>query len=311
LHFPRGAKDAQRTGTFSETGKMKHLTDEQLALHFYGEGAEDSAEVSQHLHECDSCRANLEQLEAVLGSVEMPVPERPENYEATVWHNLRGHLPERESKKKWWWMGAPQRWAAFGAVAALVIAAFFLGRVTNVQQPAPPTIAQAPQAPQTIEKTSEAQQPPEATTGRSTRRAVATKAGNKGSDRILLVALGDHLERSQMVLVELMNATPGESLDITSQRQLAQDLVSENRLYRQTAAREKDSSVTNLLDGLERVLVDIAHEPSKLTGPELENIKQRIEAQGIVFKVRVVGSQMKQRKQQHQTVSGKTNVQRG
>ena len=38
--------------------------------------------------------------------------------------------------------------------------------------------------------------------------------------------------------------------------------------------------------------MDIAHEPSKLTGPELASIKQRIEAQGIVFKVRVVGSQM-------------------
>lgn len=114
-----------------------------------------------------------------------------------------------------------------------------------------------------------------------------------------------------MVLVELMNATPGESLDISSQRQLAQDLVSENRLYRQTAAREKDRSVTNLLDELERALVDIAHEPTKLTGRELENIKQRIEAQGIVFKVRVVGLQMRKRKQQLQTVSGKTGVQRG
>lgn len=135
---------------------MRHLTDEQIALHFYGEGAAESAEVSQHLHECDSCRANLEQLEAVLGSVEMPVPERPEHYEATVWHNLRGHLPERESKKKWWWVGVPQRWTTLGAVVAVVIAAFFLGRLTQVQQPAPPKLVQNAQAPQ-IMKTPEAQ----------------------------------------------------------------------------------------------------------------------------------------------------------
>jgi hypothetical protein len=290
---------------------MKHLTDEQLALHYYGEGAEESAEFSQHLHECDSCRANLSHLEAVLGSVEMSVPERPANYEATVWHNLRGHLPERESKKKWWQIGAAQRWAAFGAVAALIIAAFYLGRVTQIQQ-GPPIIAQAPQAPQ-IRKTPEAQTPTEAPIGRSVGKPVTASSGNKvqGHDRILLVALGDHLERSQMVLVELMNATPGEPLDITSQRQVAEDLVTENRLYRQTAARAKDKSVTNLLDELERVLVDIAHEPSKLTGPELASVKQRIEAQGIVFKVRVVGSQMKKRNQQRQTESGKTNVQRG
>ena len=59
--------------------------------------------VSQHLHECDSVARIWTQLELVLGSVEMPVPERPANYEATVWHNLRGHLPENE-RKKWWWM---------------------------------------------------------------------------------------------------------------------------------------------------------------------------------------------------------------
>lgn len=291
---------------------MRHLTDEQLALHYYGEGAEDSAETEQHLHVCDSCRANLAQLEAVLGSVEMPVPERPENYEATVWHNLRGHLPEREAKKKWWRIGAPQRWASFGVVAALIIAAFYLGRMTNVQQPAPPAVVQNIPAPPPT-KTPEAEQPAVVASGRPTTKTVPASVVNKpqGHDRILLVALGDHLERSQMVLVELMNATPGESLDISSQRQAAEDLVSENRLYRQTAARANDKSVTNLLDELERVLVDIAHEPSKLTGPELASIKQRIEAQGIVFKVRVVGSQMKQRNQQRQTESGKTNVQRG
>jgi hypothetical protein len=311
LYFPRGAEDAQRVGTFGEVHTMKHLTDEQLALHYYGEGVEDSAVVSEHLHECEQCRTNLAQLGAVLGSVEIPVPERPENYEAIVWHNLLGYLPEAKAQTKWWQIGAAQRWVAFGAVAALIIAAFYLGRVTQVQQ-GPPIVAQAPQAPQ-IQKIPETQTPAEVPSGPAGTRPVATTAANKGQghDRILLVALGDHLERSQMVLVELMNATPGESLDISSQRQVAEDLVSENRLYRQTAARAKDKSVTNLLDELERVLVDIAHEPSKVTGPELANIKQRIEAQGIVFKVRVVGSQMNQRKQQRQTVSGKTNVQRG
>jgi hypothetical protein len=122
-----------------------------------------------------------------------------------------------------------------------------------------------------------------------------------------MVAVGDHLERSQMVLVELLNARPGESMDISSQQKLAEDLVSENRLYRQAAQRDRDASVANLLDELERVLVDIAHEPSKLSGPELASVKQRIEAQGIVFKVRVVGSQIRQHKQQHQAILGKSS----
>src|SRR3954469_2862080 len=265
---------------------MKHLTDEQLALHYYGDGAEESAAVSQHLHECEECRATLGQLEAVLGSVEMPVPERPENYGTTVWHNVRAHLPEPAPKSKWWHFGAAQRWVAFGAVSALLIAAFYLGRMTQTSvQPNPPQIAQNSPAPE-IQRTPEVSTKAEASATRSTTaKRVTNSTETKGHDRILLVALGDHLERSQMVLVELMNATPGETLDISSQKQLAGDLVSENRLYRQAAARSKEPAVASLLDELERVLVGIAHEPSKVSGPELENIKQRIEAQGIVFKV--------------------------
>ena len=46
---------------------------------------------------------------------------------------------------------------------------------------------------------------------------------------------------------------------------------------------------------LERVLVEIAHSPSKATSPELEKIRQRIEAEGILFKVRVVESRLRDR----------------
>jgi hypothetical protein len=286
---------------------MMHLTDEQLALHFYGDN--DDRKVAEHLGECDTCRAEMDRIALVLNSVEIPVPERGEEYGAQVWHNLRGHLPEHEGKASWWRSPLTLRWAALGAVAALIVTAFFLGRVT--QQPKDQTVAQGPAQVQPIEPTPKAQEAQEETPQPRTQNAsVEKRSGNpalrQGRDRILLVAVGDHLERSQMILVELMNATPGESLDISQQQKIAEDLVSENRLYRQAAKRDKDASVATLLDELERVLVDIAHEPSKLSGPELESVKQRIEAQGIVFKVRVVGSQIQQRKQQPRPTLGKS-----
>ena len=56
-------------------------------------------------------------------------------------------------------------------------------------------------------------------------------------ERILLVAVGNHLERSQMILVELANAPTDVPLDVSAERASADVLVSANRLYRQTALR--------------------------------------------------------------------------
>lgn len=284
---------------------MTHLSDEQLAHHYY---ENHDREIVEHLQSCESCGARMQALNAVLGSIEMPVPERGEDYGATVWHNLKGHLPEREVRKHWWQLIQVQRWAAVGIVAALMIAAFLVGRGSQHSSPAQvavsPTAAQP--APTTTNPESPEHQVPANPAVRST-NVNSPVQKSSGRDRILMVAVGDHLERSQMVLVELLNARPGESMDISSQQKLAEDLVSENRLYRQAAQRDRDASVANLLDELERVLVDIAHEPSKLSGPELASVKQRIEAQGIVFKVRVVGSQIRQHKQQHQAILGKSS----
>ena len=289
---------------------MTHLSEEQLVQHYYDDG---EREIAEHLQSCEACGARMQKLKAVMGSIEIPVPERDENYGATVWHNLKGHLPEREVRKPWWQFVHVQRWAAAGLVAALMIAAFFVGRVSQQKSTSQVAVAPSPEqtAPTAVNPEVPEQQVPTNPAVRSTN--VPTPVRNTppvqrtgGRDRILMVAVGDHLERSQMVLVELMNAQPGESMDISSQRKLAEDLVSENRLYRQAAQRDRDASVASLLDELERVLVDIAHEPSKISGPELASVKQRIEAQGIVFKVRVVGSQIRQQ-QKHRTTLGKSS----
>ena len=73
----------------------------------------------------------------------------------------------------------------------------------------------------------------------------------------------------------------------------AGDLVTETRLYRQTATRTGDTRIASVLDELERVLVDITHAPSKISPQELGNLRQRLEADGILFKIRVLGSNVR------------------
>lgn len=239
---------------------MNHLTEEQFVLYYYGEG-DDAPAARRHLDTCETCRAEYGALQRVLNVVDAaPVPERPADYGAAVWSRLQPSIPGR--RPFWTPMLWPARhWAVAMSMAALIIGAFLAGRYyPKAQQPAQTASAPA-----------------------------------KVRERILLVAVGDHLERSQMVLVELMNARPGQALDISSERQRADDLVAENRLYRQTAARTGDENVAGLLGELEPVLLEIARGPSELNPEQLENLRRRIEAAGLLFKVRVVGSTVRRR----------------
>jgi hypothetical protein len=114
--------------------------------------------------------------------------------------------------------------------------------------------------------------------------------------RVLLMAISDHLERSQVVLTELVHAD-AETADISYERERARDLVNENRLLRESAADMDDSVDAGLLDELERVLLDVANSPSTLQQHDLQAIQQRIESEGLLFKVRVTGTNAREKGQ--------------
>jgi hypothetical protein len=176
-----------------------------------------------------------------------------------VWWRLRPKLRPRAS--------ALRRLYPFAAIAASLVLAFVLGRVTRERE-----------------------------------LRIAQPINEPARERILLVAVSEHLERSQMVLVELQNAGgSADSVDISAERQWAEELVPANRLYRQAALRAGEPGVASVLDELERVLVEIAMSPDRLATPGLEQIKQRIESQGLLFKVRVIGSQVREREQPRDT----------
>jgi hypothetical protein len=240
---------------------MNHLTEEQLILHYYGEEG-DALPVEVHLDECDSCRSLYGSLQRVLNVVDsMPVPERGEEYGAEVWRRIESRIPHR---RRFGFGLMPWRWAAVaGACAALMIAAFVAGRFYD--------------------------RAPAIETGEM---ASATEEPNL-SERVLLVAVDDYLERSQMVLIELANANPKRSLDISSEQERAAELVSESRLYRHTAQSVGHTAVTGVLEDLDRVLLEIAHAPSRLSPEELEKFRERLKAEGILFKIRVLGSNVR------------------
>jgi hypothetical protein len=258
---------------------VNHLTEEQLVYYHYGDAGngQDGARIEEHLHSCASCQADLGELRHVLAAVDsLPVPRRTDGYGAEVWARIQPSLGrDRETwRDRLREFLAPRRLALAGGVAVLVLAAFVAGRWLPRQQPGSDVVpATVPAAdPQAVSADRE-----------------------QVRERILLVAVGDHLERSQVALIELVNSPGGELFDISSEQERARDLVTENRLYRQTALTTGESGVASVLDDLERVLMEIANSPSTMTAAEFSKVRNRIEQQGIIFKVRVFGERVRER----------------
>jgi len=232
----------------------------------------EQVHVATHLEICSECALVVGEIQQIVRDAAALGPLEPPD---RVWQQLAQSIgASRQSSGVRQSPGASQtlsaRFAWAMATAALVFMAFFTGRffqARDAQRAAQPAAA-AP------------------------RNASADQATVR--ERVLLIAVGDHLERSQMVLVELAHAQTNDRLDISEERQLADDLVASNRLYRQTAQQMGQANVASLLDELERVLVEVARGPSTVSTRQLADIQQRIEAQGILFKVKVIGSEIRQ-----------------
>jgi hypothetical protein len=240
---------------------MGHLSDDDLVLHYYGEmTAVDEQRAVGHLAECHACQQNYGRLQRVLAVVDTAaVAER------VAWARLEPALPARRGGWLSWFMFSPARMAWAALIILLVVGAFMAGRLTPPTRP-PASVAAPTQA-----------------------------SAERVRERILLVDLGDHFDRTQMMLVELVSSESTGNVDISSEQQRAQQLLAANRLYRQSAATTGDASVATVLDELERVLVDVAASPSTLSQEDLDTVRRRIESKGLLFKVRVVSSELRER----------------
>jgi hypothetical protein len=266
---------------------MNHLSEEQLVLYHYGDaGNGETGSIEEHLHSCAACQADLDGIRRALAAVDgLAVPVRGDGYGAEVWARIQPSMgrPARWRERVRAFFTVP-RLALAGGVAALVMAAFVAGRFLPPGGPTP-----APGSPVAASPGARAPQP---TADRELVR-----------ERILLVAVGDHLERSQIALIELVNNPSGATVDISGEQERARNLVTENRLYRQAALTTGDRGVASVLDELERVLVEIANSPSRMTGDEFNHVRRRIEQQGIIFKVRVFGESVREREYEAATAS--------
>ena len=252
---------------------MKRLSDEDLVLYYYGE-APDAEEIERLLASSKDEQRRYAELCRLLDTVEEPpIPERSAAYGASVWRGLEPRLEKKGWLGSWRWKALEPRreWALAGAMAMLLVVAFLTGRFWPRQETAP-VIAEQPAA---------------------------------SPERILLVTVAGHLERSEMLLLELVNAQENGTFDLSLERELAGELSGESRLYRQAALNAGQADVALVLEQLERVLVELANGPAGTPSSELGELRLRLDEADLLFKVRVVGSRLRQETRTRQR-SGET-----
>ena len=232
--------------------ELEHLSEEQLLWHYYGE-----ENLDEHLGQCRRCTEQFEALKASLAAVNlMTAPEPEPGYEDRLWRSLVKRDASLSPRRRWWDdIASPWRLAWIGGLAAaMLLAAFLAGRFSSrqgLESPSPALDAGAVR------------------------------------ERLLVAALGEHLEQSERMLLEIDNQGSAGA------RQQAENLLAANRLYRQTAQRQGKILLAATLDDLERVLLDVAHAPDTMSADQLRQLRARVDEQGLLFKVRVLGLKLR------------------
>jgi hypothetical protein len=238
---------------------MKHLNEAELIEHYYEESA-DMADRERHLKACPACAKSYAELRRDLDAVKpLAPPARGEDYGEQVWQSLRGSLPVYERPKRTrtlrqFWQ--PLAWAT--ACAMLVAVAFYAGRQWQRKQTPAVAVAVNPQARQ----------------------------------RVVIVVLGDHLDRSERLLVELNHAGSHDGWEATPLRSEARELLATNRLVRQSAIETGDLGAEASLDRLERLLVELANQPDGQSEADLNRLRQEMNTDGLLFDIRVLRSRV-------------------
>jgi hypothetical protein len=237
---------------------MTHCSDDDLVLHYYAEPCD--VDVDAHLATCAECATRYRALSTALAAVADDVPTRGESYGDDVWRAIAPALKTRRS----WVPPRAARWTlALAATLALIGSGYVVGRLSTPSTP-----------------------------GGGGSRVAADTADEQARRRILLLSVAEHLERSDRVLTDIMNTS---DVDIADEQQWAEDLISASRLYRQDALQANESAVAGVLDELERTLLDIVHRPAGVQESDLEAIRMRIDAAALLFKVRVMSSDIRER----------------
>jgi len=243
---------------------MTHLSEDDLIEHHYSDregaaGGKAFRIAQRHLDGCAECAAKSAKLADEMKSMDgMEHDELSLAYGESMWKRVLERLPalamEEGPRRRIAW-GLMLGWAAASAV--LIVGAFEIGRMWEHRQPP--------------------------------RNAVVNPA-TPVERQVVVVVLGDHLDRTERLLVELKHAD-GEDPDVVRpMRDEARSLLAANHVFREDADKSGDAALTQALDHLDHLLTDVANAPEGLNAASIARLQKEMQAEGLLFKVRVLRS---------------------
>jgi hypothetical protein len=200
------------------------------------------------------------------------VPQRGADYGDRVWEALQPQLIPYQKKSARWRSWTQWRTAAVLAGCAIVLATVFVGgRYWE----------------------------------RITTKSASVASNPQSTQRVILVVLTDHLDRTERLLVELEHAGSNERSDKALLQSEAREMLASNRLYRVTASNAGDRELAGALDRLEGVLAEIANDPN-LSAADIERVRNDMNTKGILFEIRVLRARSSDQESGLRAVKGAT-----
>jgi len=245
---------------------MKHLSEEELIEKYYegpGSEARHSSGANSHLDTCVDCASAYAALKSDLNVLRAgDVPEQGADYGEQVWGRLARSLPalpmtQVRPRNLALWRGLS--YAA--GCAVLVVVAFYFGRTWEHRQP----------------------------------QTAVQRAVPQVQNHIVVVVLGDHLDRSEQLLVELKHADVENAAAVNPLRDEARSLLASNRVFRQNAVDSGDPALVKALDHLQQLLTELAGQPGGLDSADIARLQKEMNADGLLFEVRVLRSRIPHR----------------
>lgn len=246
---------------------MKHITDEDLILLFYGE--HDDPALASTVAESSELSSRFERLSAELRLADNFVPpHRDDAYGSEVWQQLSPRLGDDSGTannrlQRWFKAVSQPRFSLAGALSFILVAAlaFTLGRNGG----------QAPT------------DNPDQLIGTPT-----LVLEGLDSNRLLSHSVSTHLEQVNVVLTQFVNSSESS----TNESGNATDMLVANRLYRQAAASQGKHQLAAFLADLEPLLIEMAYEAQLGSEASRERMQQEVK-NGLLFRVRVMKKQLK------------------
>jgi hypothetical protein len=249
---------------------MKHLSEEEMIAQAYGEG--DEPAVEWHLEGCAECSKAYAALKSDLA--EMKFAEPPELdafYGERVWASLSGSLHAYGARKRKWLGGGLWRGLSYAAACVLLLAfAFIGGRLWEQKRAQKVAEINSRQKPQQVVPVPQ-------------------------HERVVVVVLSDHLDRSERLLMELKHADAESPEMVSPLRDEARSLLAANHICRQHARPHDDPELATALDRLDHLLDELANQPGGLNVATLTRLQNETNQYGLLFEVRVLRSRLPER----------------